>query len=55
MKTNQHKHVALICALGLGFALVGCAGMPAADVAGSASMNTAKQSAEDGTATKASR
>ena len=55
MKTTRLKQLALIVSLGLGFTVVGCASMPAADVAGSASMNSAKKSPEDGATTRGSR
>ena len=46
MNTKQLKRGVLACVIGIAVMLAGCAGVPATDVNGSASISKVKQTAE---------
>lgn len=55
MNTKQLKQGVLTCVIGIAVMLAGCAGLPATDVNGSASVSKVKQTAEVDISSKASR
>ena len=55
MNTKQLKQGLLTCVIGIAVMLAGCAGIPASDVNGSASVSEVQQTAEAVISSKASQ